>query len=78
MLSNAYCLAKFRFDTAENEPAKKLKILQKIAEFASRYPAPRRVVSVSAPRMGLASPVRVAPGPPALSRVAAPAGPADP
>ena len=28
MLSNAYFLAKFRFDTAENEPAKKL---QKIA-----------------------------------------------
>ena len=24
MLSNAYFLAKFRFDTAENEPAKKL------------------------------------------------------
>ena len=24
MLSNAYVLAKFRFDTAENEPAKKL------------------------------------------------------
>ena len=27
MLSNAYFLAKFRFDTAENEPAKKCKIL---------------------------------------------------
>ena len=27
MLSNAYFLAKFRFDTAENEPAKKLQIL---------------------------------------------------
>ena len=27
MLSNAYFLAKFRFDTAENEPAKKLQNL---------------------------------------------------
>ena len=32
MLSNAYFLAKFRFDTAENEPAKNL---QKIATFAN-------------------------------------------
>ena len=31
MLSNAYFLAKFRFDTAENEPAKNL---QKFANFA--------------------------------------------
>ena len=29
MLSNAYFLAKFRFDTAENEPAKNLQILEK-------------------------------------------------
>ena len=29
MLSNAYFLAKFRFDTAENEPAKNLQNLQK-------------------------------------------------
>ena len=32
MLSNAYFLAKLRFDTAENEPAKNL---QKFAEFAN-------------------------------------------
>ena len=32
MLLNAYFLAKFRFDTAENEPAKNL---QKIANFAA-------------------------------------------
>ena len=32
MLSNAYFLAKFRFDTAENEPAK---ILQNFANFAN-------------------------------------------
>ena len=36
MLSNAYFLAKFRFDTAENEPAKKLqKLSEKIAKFAT-------------------------------------------
>ena len=28
MLSNAYFLAKFRFDTAENEPAKNLQKMQ--------------------------------------------------
>ena len=33
MLSNAYFLAKFRFDTTENEPAKKLQILQKNAKY---------------------------------------------
>ena len=31
MLSNAYLLAKFRFDTAENEPAKNLQNFEKIA-----------------------------------------------
>ena len=30
MLSNAYFLAKFRFDTAENEPAKNLQIFRKV------------------------------------------------
>ena len=35
MLSNAYFLAKFRFDTAENEPAKKLQNFAK-SELASR------------------------------------------
>ena len=39
MLSNAYFLAKFRFDTAENEPAKNL---QKIAKFAN-FAAPNRL-----------------------------------
>ena len=33
MLSNAYFLAKFRFDTAENEPARSLKFA-KFANFA--------------------------------------------
>ena len=34
MLSNAYFLAKFRFDTAENEPAKNLQNFTKFANFA--------------------------------------------
>ena len=44
MLSNAYFLAKFRFDTAENEPAKKLQNFAnfpnfaKVAAAADRYP----------------------------------------
>ena len=33
MLSNAYLLANFRFDTAENEPAKICKVLLKICKF---------------------------------------------
>ena len=36
MLSNAYFLAKFRFDTAENEPAKNLQNVAKTdANFAN-------------------------------------------
>ena len=35
MLSNAYFLAKFRFDTAENEPAKNCKNFAKFANFAN-------------------------------------------
>ena len=42
MLSNAYFLAKFRFDTAENEPAKNLQNLLKIANFADPNPLLRR------------------------------------
>ena len=33
MLSNEYFLAKFRFDTAENEPAKNLRNFAKFANF---------------------------------------------
>ena len=43
MLSDAYFLAKFRFDTAENEPVKNLQNLQNFAKFANlqnRYRAP--------------------------------------
>ena len=41
MLSNAYFLAKFRFDTAENEPAKNLQNFAKF-ERASLKPAALR------------------------------------
>ena len=40
MLSNAYFLAKFRFDTAENEPAKNLQNFAKFANFADPNPDP--------------------------------------
>ena len=35
MLSNAYFLAKFRFDTAENEPAKKMQNFTQKNNFAN-------------------------------------------
>ena len=38
MLSNAYFLAKFRFDTADNEPAKNLQNFAKFANFADPNP----------------------------------------
>ena len=38
MLSNAYFLAKFRFDTAENEPAKNLQNFAEFANFADPNP----------------------------------------
>ena len=41
MLSNAYFLAKVRFDTAENEPAKNLQKFAKFANFAPSPPDPR-------------------------------------
>ena len=45
MLSNAYFLAKFRFDTAENEPAKNLQnfafLLPILLNFAAAQPAAR-------------------------------------
>ena len=37
MLSNAYFLAKFRFDTAENEPAKNLQNFSKNAFFENAF-----------------------------------------
>ena len=51
MLSNAYVLAKFRFDTAENEPAKK------VAKFAN-FPRPATISARTQPRRQSASPRR--------------------
>ena len=39
MLSNAYFIAKFRFDTAENEPVKNLLRFANFPTFASRASA---------------------------------------
>ena len=38
MLSNAYFLTKFRYDTAENEPAKNLQKFANISNFANARP----------------------------------------
>ena len=38
MLSNAYFLAKFRFDTAENEPAKNLQFFSNFTDFPNFSP----------------------------------------
>ena len=43
MLSNAYFLAKFHFDTADNEPAKNLQNFAKFANFADPNPLTRKV-----------------------------------
>ena len=40
MLSNAYFLAKFRFDTAENEPAKNLQKFANFLNFPDSIPVP--------------------------------------
>ena len=42
MLSNAYFLAKFRFITAENEPAKSLQKFANFPNFANPNPDPFR------------------------------------
>ena len=60
MLSNAYFLAKFRFDTAENEPAKICKIFEKcifekcIFEKCMRCDAMRDATALRAHRPGSA------------------------
>ena len=38
MLSNKYILVKFRFDTAENEPAKNLQNFANFPNFANPHP----------------------------------------
>ena len=47
MLSNAYFLAKFCFDTAENEPAKNLQNFAKFANFARQPTSPRSEASAA-------------------------------
>ena len=56
MLSNAYFLAKFRFDLAENEPAKKLQNFANLGGFAPRPGALPRV-QPRAPRRDVGDPV---------------------
>ena len=51
MLSNAYFLAKFRFDTAENEPAKNL---QKISKNSKIYQFAHQPVAVAVSRLAAA------------------------
>ena len=48
MLANAYFLAKFRFDTAENEPAKNLQNFANFPNFAN--PNPNRQVAAARPQ----------------------------
>ena len=54
MLSNAYFLAKFRFDNAENEPAKNLQNFRKMhfskSPGAHRRPPRRRLQALLGPR----------------------------
>ena len=60
MLSNAYFLAKFRFDTAENEPAKNL---QNFANFADSNSVTAREKSRSVQPIGSpAARIRARPG----------------
>ena len=53
MLSNAYFLAKFRFDTAENEPAKNLQNFANFPNIAN--PKPPAVIGRNEQRSGDAS-----------------------
>ena len=55
MLSNAYFLAKFRFDTAENEPAKNLQNFRKCPENAHPTGPAQRPPSQDARRRGAAN-----------------------
>ena len=52
MLSNAYFLAKFRSDTAENEPAKNLQNFQRFANFANPNPLTLTLTENSSQRIG--------------------------
>ena len=58
MLSNAYFLAKFRFDTAENEPAKILKKFTNFSNFAKPNPLSLRPLAAGEPALGGGMPKR--------------------
>ena len=55
MLSNAYFVAKFGFDTAENEPAKNLQNFAKFANFADPNPLTLTVTEAPAAPAGAGS-----------------------
>ena len=74
MLSNAYFLAKFRFDTAENKPAKNLQNFAKFANFADPNPLTPHLNSPGPPPA--MQPKRAgSPGPPPPGRRAHPLRP---
>ena len=60
MLSNAYFLAKFRFDTAENKPAKKLQNFANFPNFAN--PNPLMSSAAATPERGPAERARASSG----------------
>ena len=65
MLSNAYFLAKFRFDTAENEPAKNLQNFANFSNFANPNPPGRlRGAAPPAPRAPAPGPTGAGAGAP--------------
>ena len=51
MLSNAYFLAKFRFDTAENEPAQNLQHFAKFANYADPTPSGAAAAQGAGPKL---------------------------
>ena len=59
MLSNAYFLAKFRFDTAENEPAKNLQKFRKMHFRKMHFRKMRGRVALGAEARGLDARVAV-------------------
>ena len=70
MLSNAYFLAKFRFDTAENEPAKNLQNFANFPNFANfANPNPQKARHPCSPP-ALASPAQTTSHPQACGTVA--------
>ena len=70
MLSNAYFLAKFCFDTAENEPAKNLQSFANFANFADPHPLAAQLAAQQAAEQGPDLPLtKLPPRDPAKSRL---------